>query len=337
MTVGHAGVGAFSHGSVSCSPPFPASPVAGNLFVLFVMSGEQDGTVPDTPAGWTAPPNNSHQGGGGTFGEDAGPRRVTVFTKTSDGTETGTVTVTIGGTAAGRVISGVMAMASKTAGQLAVEVTGGEDTTAGTDYSATAAATLALDAGDLIYTGNALVPDTATVSAQSVSATGVTFGSPAFAGMATGANTGGNDMRPQAGRGGVTAGPASGPVTLSMTWSTAVTGATAFVRVFEVIQANVGSAAETDTAQPVARSKTRTVQASAETDAALQLGRSKARAVSAAAETEAALPIGRVKIRAAGRADEVDVALALATDTVARGSASWAPRTVPSLTGVPRR
>jgi MSHA biogenesis protein MshQ len=203
------------------------------MFLLFVWHGDDADTVPATPAGFTAPADNSWSGGTGAWGLDTGLRRVTVFTRISDGTETGTITVNCPGSGTGRHVSALMAQASKTTGDLAVECTGGSDNTSGTDYSVTGASVLGFTTGDLVYCGNVATPDTATISTQSVAATGATFGSPAYGGIATGANTNDNDLRLQCGRGGVTGGPATDVLTLTTTWAAAVTGGTVIVRVYE--------------------------------------------------------------------------------------------------------
>lgn len=73
-------------------------------------------------------------------------------------------------------------------------------------------------------------------------------------------------------------------------------------------QVAVAQAAETDSAQPVGRTKTRPIGQVAEADVAQPIGRSKRRAVGQATETDVAQPVGRAKLRATGQATETDLA-----------------------------
>ena len=96
-----------------------------------------------------------------------------------------------------------------------------------------------------------------------------------------------------------------------------------------VTSATVGAAAETDTAQPLGKTKAKTLGIAAETDTVVAAGRAKRRLVGAAAETDTvlaasipgrvttttetdtALPLGRLKRKTAGVATTIDAALAL--------------------------
>jgi hypothetical protein len=69
-----------------------------------------------------------------------------------------------------------------------------------------------------------------------------------------------------------------------------------------------GITAETDTAQPIGRRKTRAVGITTEADAAQPLARRKVRAVGTAVETDTPSPIARIKTRALGLAAETDMA-----------------------------
>lgn len=73
-----------------------------------------------------------------------------------------------------------------------------------------------------------------------------------------------------------------------------------------------GTATETDTAQPVGRTRTTTAGTSTETDTAQPAGRTRSTAVTLAAETDAAQPVGRSRVTVAGVALEVDTAQPIA-------------------------
>jgi hypothetical protein len=74
----------------------------------------------------------------------------------------------------------------------------------------------------------------------------------------------------------------------------------------------VGSAAETDVAQPVGRVRSRVLGIATKTDAARPLAQVSIRAVGLAAETDAAQPVARRHARAAATAAETDTAVPLA-------------------------
>lgn len=77
------------------------------------------------------------------------------------------------------------------------------------------------------------------------------------------------------------------------------------------IEEPVNTAAETDAAQALAKSKTRTAGAAAETDAAQTLARAKARAVGPAATADAAVAVAAGKVRAIGTAVDASASQAI--------------------------
>lgn len=94
MALSHINNGsAVSSTTASAAPGFVASPVSGDLFVLYVIQKTETATVA-TPAGWTVAVATTTVGTGAAA-LDAGQLRITIFTKISDGTETGTVTLTL--------------------------------------------------------------------------------------------------------------------------------------------------------------------------------------------------------------------------------------------------
>lgn len=73
----------------------------------------------------------------------------------------------------------------------------------------------------------------------------------------------------------------------------------------------LGTASETDTAQPLGRTKTRALGLASETGTAQALGRAKSRAAAMASETDMAVGLARRKIRALTPASETSTAQAL--------------------------
>src|SRR4051812_24340143 len=75
------------------TPGYPAGITAGQLLVCFLVS--KYGAV-TTPSGWTLPTNGKFTGGNPAAQlTDSGDATFTVFYKIADGTETGTLTITI--------------------------------------------------------------------------------------------------------------------------------------------------------------------------------------------------------------------------------------------------
>lgn len=147
-----------------------------------------------TGGGWTN--IGTLEGGVGTWGADAGTRRVTVFRKDSvSGSESGTVTVTLAGTTANTLRASIVRVAPPAAGYtLSQSVVSGQDTSAGTAVSIAATSSLSYQVGDLMLIGHASPSDTGgVVNSPSLVATGSTFGS--LTSRASVAITGGNDHR----------------------------------------------------------------------------------------------------------------------------------------------
>lgn len=226
VTFGAIGTGA--NGGASVAPTYPASITSGDLLVLTVTSGGATSPTPGTPSGWTS--QGSYVTTDGTYGIDTGPRRVTVFTKPADGTETGTLSVTITG---GDSCRGSIMRLSK--GQASyvwdIAATGGNYSANGTAVSVTGGA-IGFAPGDLVIVSNGQRVDTATQSAQALTASGITFGT--LTNRASVAVTTGNDhchvidSRP------VSTGTASVAPTWSYTASAACSAAIHILRIREV-------------------------------------------------------------------------------------------------------
>jgi hypothetical protein len=183
------------------------------------------------PSGWSN--LGTLEGGTGTWGADTGTRRVTIFRKDSvSGTESGTITVTLAGTS-NNTIRGSIVRVEPPDQDHTIEETfaSGADTTNGTGYSATASSSQTYLAGDLLLVATAQNIDSGTLSSVSLTASGVTFGTPDA--RASTAISGGNDHRHIIYTADVTS--VSGTPNVAATWAYTISangsGPTAFLRI----------------------------------------------------------------------------------------------------------
>lgn len=252
-TAGTVGTG----GTTTCNVPYPASIAAGMLLVA-VVGNRPNANTPADISGWT-----KYTGTGGTGSEaaDTGVVRATIYTKVADGTETGNLAVSCTG---GTSMFGTMLRYSKDTGKnWAVAVAFGDDSSAGTSWSATAAGDPGLAAGDFLVCASICSVDTARAASEAVTATGCTFGTmteKVDAGITTG-----NDLSMVVADFPVSTGPSSAaPVytmTMSGTQSASSAGPTAFIRLRQVVQpiqlalsSNIAAGGEATTAQLTAPS-----------------------------------------------------------------------------------
>lgn len=210
---------------------------SGNTALYLVVTGRSNTASTEfavTGGGWTN--IGTLEGGVGTWGADAGTRRVTIFRKTTvTGTESGTITVTLAGTTANTLYASIVRVEPPAAGYTLTEsVVSGQDTSAGTAVSIAAGSTLSYVVGDLMLVGHASPSDTGgVVNSPTLTASGSTFGS--LTSRATIAVTGGNDHRHVIYTAAVTAaGSAAAPTfayTASGTSSANASGPALFVRI----------------------------------------------------------------------------------------------------------
>jgi hypothetical protein len=146
----------------------------GDLAILQVVSGHPNDSVPSTPSGWTLV--GSFSGGGGTFGASAGPRRLTWFARVLTGGDSNpTTAIPSGGT--GSVIAGRVFNLTRTAGTgWRWAATIGEDTTSGTGFSVVCATALTFKTGDFAILGYGVASNADSYTAETITATGITFG-----------------------------------------------------------------------------------------------------------------------------------------------------------------
>jgi hypothetical protein len=187
-TVSFGAIGTGANGSTSVAPSYPTGITAGQYLLCVVTSGATNSEVPTTPSGWTLLATGASTDG--TFGVDTGPRRVTVFGKVADGTESGTLTISITN---GNTCRATISRFTKAgAGAWVVDAQGGNDSTSGTGFSVTFGS-MNWNTGDVAIVAVGQRVDTVTQSAQSLTASGVTFG--ARTNRASTAVTTGNDHR----------------------------------------------------------------------------------------------------------------------------------------------
>lgn len=190
--------GTSASGTASCTPAYPTGINASTSDLWLVVTGRSNdaGTAFGVPAGWTLVTDSALEGGTGTWGVDTGTRRVAFYRKdTVAGTETGTISVTLGGAVTtNNTLRATIFRTERPAGTtLQVVATTGADTTNGTGFSATGSASLAFDVGDLVMVGVAQNIDTGTQSAVSLTATGIEFAP--RQNLRSNAVTNGNDHR----------------------------------------------------------------------------------------------------------------------------------------------
>ncbi|MFF9238378.1 hypothetical protein ACF1AY_15795 [Streptomyces sp. NPDC014776] len=228
MTISFGAVGASASGTTSVTPALPAGITAGMLGVLQVVSGHPSDSIPSTPSGWTLA--GSFSGGGGTFGAGTGPRRLTFFVREFTASETAPTTTQPAGT--GATIAARVYSLSRSAGTgWRWALAFAEDTASGTAFTATSATTLTWSPGDFAVLGYAIPLSTAGLTAEAITATGITFGT--ITEFADDSITTGNASRFAAATGAVTSGTGTQAPTVAATLSAASTGACGVLRVRE--------------------------------------------------------------------------------------------------------
>ncbi|MEI5520654.1 hypothetical protein WB388_08570 [Streptomyces brasiliscabiei] len=229
MTISYVDVGALSTHADTITPAYPAGATAGRLAVLTVVSGHSTEATPSTPSGWSSA--GSFSGGGGAFGSGTGPRRLSYFVRELAGSDAAPTTAIPSGDS-GSHIAGRITVLSRSAG------TGwrwtaafGEDTSAGTGFSAACTETPTWTAGDFAVLGYAIRSSAPSLSAEAIAASGITFG--AITERADDAVATGNTARLALATGAVSSGSGTQAPTVSATLSASHTGAAGVLRVRE--------------------------------------------------------------------------------------------------------
>jgi len=241
MAISYVAVGALSTHADTITPAYPAGATVGRLAVLQVVSAHQDDSIPSAPSGWTLV--ESLGGTSGSFGVGTGPRRLTWFTRVLLGSDATPTTKIPSGTT-GSLVAGRIHVLSRSAG------TGwrwasstGEDTTSGTGFSAVTTTALTWAAGDFAVLGYGVPLSTASLSAEAITATGITFGS--VTEQSDDSITDGHDARMASATCSVSSGSGTQAPTVAATLSSASIGVAGVLRLREA------SAAIAATAQTV--------------------------------------------------------------------------------------
>jgi hypothetical protein len=186
-SVSYGARGTIAYGSTSVAPTYPTGIVANDLLVLVVATKPATATVA-TPSGWN--PYTTSTGTTGVNGTGTGPTKLWTFLRDAVGTESGSLGIGItSGNSSWGVIHRVRAADG---GPLTGDSRAAQDTTDGTAHSiAYTVTTNWVRPGDLLLNIASIPKASVTWSAESMTATGVTFGTAVEAGEAT--TTTGND------------------------------------------------------------------------------------------------------------------------------------------------
>ena len=174
MSVSYGSTGSISYSTGNPAPTYPSGISAGDLLVL-VVGTKPGGAAADTPTDWTA--LGGFDSTTGTTGIDTGPMRVGLFYKVADGTESGSLTVTI---PSNNVSAASIYRWTNATGYWDLAATFGEDTSGGTSWSALcdSAGSYSFQNGDHVLFGGIIPTDVTTpsqFSAQAVTSSTASF------------------------------------------------------------------------------------------------------------------------------------------------------------------
>lgn len=230
MTISYVNSGGTASHADTITPAYPITPSTGQLGILQVISGHPNGAVPSTPSGWTLA--TSISGGAGAFGSGTGLRRLTWFVREMAGSDAQPTTAIPSGST-GSVIAGTISLLSRSAGTgWRWATAAGQDTASHTAFSAVCTDTPTWKPGDFVWLGYGLPLSTATLSGQSVSASGITFGTVA-ANRYTSAVATGNGLRTASASVSVSSGSSTAAPTVAATLSAATPGVAGALRIRE--------------------------------------------------------------------------------------------------------
>jgi hypothetical protein len=211
--IAYVGAGAAASGTTTCSVPYPTLS-SGNGLVL-VMGTKLQTPIVSTPTGWRRIKETIAYSG--SNGGDQGAIRQTIFWKEADGTETGSLGVTISG---GTSSHGIMYAFSKDAtAHWNISVYQGHHNIPNvTAFSAESYEHPTSTVGDVYFVSAAVNTDTYSWSAQAISQSGATFTTTTQEITEVGTTTG-NDQEHFSSLFKVTAGTGSGSLTFTATSS----------------------------------------------------------------------------------------------------------------------
>ncbi|HEY9251765.1 MAG TPA: hypothetical protein VIP06_03820 [Nocardioides sp.] len=238
MTISYGAVGALATATASITPAMPTGVAADQLAVLQVVSAHTNDSIPSTPSGWTLV--GSASGGGGTYGAGTGPRRLTFFTRVLLGGDAAPTTALPAGDANSLLAGRVFRLSRSAGAGWRWGMAFAEDTSSGTGFSAVSAATLTWAAGDFAMLGYALPVSTSALSAEAITASGVTFGT--VTEQADDSVTTGHDARFGTATASVSSGSGTVAPTVAATLSSAATGEAGVLRIREASAAIAATA-----------------------------------------------------------------------------------------------
>ncbi len=228
VTWGAVGTGA--SGTTSCTPSYPTGISADTSELILVVTGRSNTASTAfaiTGGGWTL--IDDLEAGTGTWGVDTGTRRAAIYRKdTVTGSESGSITVTLAGTTSNTLRATIHRLVKPAGYTVDIASSDGADTTNGTGFSATGGATIPFAPLDLLMIAVAQNIDTGTQSSQSITASGITFGT--RTNRASTAVTNGNDHRHIVDTVPVSSGTATVAPTYAYTASASASGPVVFAR-----------------------------------------------------------------------------------------------------------
>lgn len=255
MAVAFGSQGTVASGTTSLSVAYPASISAGDLLVLCICN-KFPANGPSTPAGWTLPTDGQRSGGSGVDGNDSGNVFATVFYKEADGTESGSLSVTI---TSGDCAVGRMLRYTKGAGAWQISAVNGTDTTPGVgSWNVTAGADPGIAAGDFVVTCSAVNANSAATnfSSHAMTVTGATVGTDTARLTGTGDTPSGgtslgNDCTLAIADHEITAGSSSAAPAFSMAYAGGTAASPAGATVFLRLREDAGGGGFIDNTQAV--------------------------------------------------------------------------------------
>lgn len=179
MAIEFVNLGTNASGTSPVTPAYNATVYAGNL-ALLVVTNKYPTNGPSTPAGWTLLGQAS--GGSGASGADSGDVYVTVFYKILDGTETGTVSVTVtsSNSTSSQIyaftrwpITGTNTPYTNSGDGWDIAQVSGTDTSVGTDWVVASSSQMELKYGDVIVACTAVNTNLYTSASPVITATAV--------------------------------------------------------------------------------------------------------------------------------------------------------------------
>lgn len=223
VAVTHVATSTIVAGTTTVDAVVPTGFAPGNLLIMAVGAKPDTVTFP-TISGWTKQVDQAV--GSGTAGVGTGPSRIGVYTRTADGSEGATVTVTPSGTS-NVVEAGIGAWSYGAGSGWSLDTAYGSDTTSDTSFSATADHVLGETAGDTMWFTLVGTADT-NFGSVNVAATGATYGTTTERTDVGSSN--GNALRLNIADRPITAGTATAASVATSTASSATVGGAGFVR-----------------------------------------------------------------------------------------------------------